>query len=41
MEGPQADIGKIANRRGHHIQGTLGIILSRRRGVGCGTGRIK
>ena len=41
MQGAQADIGKIANRRGHHIEAALGIILRSRCRMGCSAGGIK
>jgi hypothetical protein len=41
MQGAQADIGKIANGRGHHIQAAFRIILCSRCRMGCGAGGIK
>jgi predicted RNA-binding protein YlqC (UPF0109 family) len=32
LERAQADVGQVANRGGHHIQATLGIMLA----TGCG-----
>src|SRR5574344_2440222 len=39
MQGPQADVGQVANRGGNDVQGPCGIGLRPGNGLGCGQGR--
>jgi putative endonuclease len=41
VQGAQGDVGQIADGRGHHVQGTSGIMLGTGRCVGGRQGRLK